>query len=338
MATHRTIDLDLIAERLVRWSGRMQAPDAPPGARVDPVGQKAPGTYAAFSVPLALFVSRRLEDLPERQRRTWAHTVAALQKADGTYTQRGRVKHSDWHAMCMGCMATRALGARPRHPYSKLQSLLEPRRLRLWLGRRDWHDQWLGSREVWGACMLVLGAKQTPPEWREALGQWLDDEQDPSTGLWRKHIRAADRYQTLAGAFHILSLYHKLGRPVPQHHRIIDSVLSMQKLRGAPKGLFSGLDRPHLGELHAAVVLDWMTRVEAYRVRDVIRALARLGRNVEQYFRSSETLPFEHDDAHGVLVRMRLLAALQRSIPEFFQSSKTWYELWSVPGLYVCRY
>ena len=338
MAVTRKIDLDAVGRRAFRWTSLLDAPDAPSGMMVDRVGEERPSTYATLCVPLVLHVTGKLERFTAEQRERWVETINSLQQPDGGYLHRDALWRSDWYAMCLGCMATNALGGRPRYPYTRLRDLRDPDALRQWLAQRDWHDQWLGSQEAWGACMLMLGAEQTPTEWREALRDWLDAEQDPANGFWRRHIRPADRYQALAGAFHLTALYQMGGWAVPNHEKLIHSVLSLQKRYRATRGLFGSYDRPHYGELHGAATLDWLTTTTGHRRRETIQALSLLGRYVEDYFRRRKSLPFLHDDVHGVLARIRLLAVLQKAIPALFLSECRWRDVWSDAPLYACRY
>lgn len=120
----------------------------------------------------------------------------------------------------------------PRFPLAFLERFLEPGFTRTWLDSRNWAAPWTeGNTVVNLASFFELEARRGRDRAREGLlliADWLERRQDPRTGFW--NAPGVAYLPAMAGAAHLLHVFHVLGRDVPNAGRILDSCLE----RGYP--------------------------------------------------------------------------------------------------------
>jgi hypothetical protein len=145
-----------------------------------------------------------------------------------------------------------------------------------WLDRRDWHKAWLeGNRLLFAGQLLIhLRDVERDPQAQAALDQlfaWLDDQVDPSTGLWGTN-RGGSLHACMCGGYHQLLLYYFEKRQVNHPRRLIDSVLSLQHEDGGfrPDGGGGACE-----DVDAADILVNLYKQIDYRRRDIRAALRR---------------------------------------------------------------
>jgi hypothetical protein len=166
------------------------------------------------------------------------------------------------------------LGGHPAHPLRFARPFADPDRLRLWLQARDWRRAWLEGNNLLfvGQFLLHLRDHEAEPRAEGALDlyfDWLDGQQDPSTGLWGTN-GYCDGYEALYGAYHQLLVYHCCHRPVRHTERIIDTVLTLQHRDGSFSRLPGG---GACEDVDAVDVLVNLVKRTGYRLDDVCRAL-----------------------------------------------------------------
>ena len=168
--------------------------------------------------------------------------------------------------------ALEALGARPDHRFKLVERLHDLQYLRGWLDGGPWHNPWLHSNTI----MFALTFLQTDAAWHsdqasatafDAILDYLDERQDPQSGLWQPDDEP-DVANAVYAAYHFFPYYFWRGRQPRFVDRIIDSVLSLQQ----PGGLFGGGACEDLDAVHTLVL---MTLVSGYRADDIRVALER---------------------------------------------------------------
>ena len=162
--------------------------------------------------------------------------------------------------------------------------------------RLPWEDAWLESNRV----MFVLsqlchdverhGKKQLLP-WVDAVLDWLNSHQDPTTGLWQGPYPVS-LSNAMAATFHFTFFYSYRRRELRYADRIIDSCLSLQE----EDGLFSGSSVGHTClDYDALDLLAKSSLAIQYRSTDVGRAMAR----------ARDALIGLHDEESGGFVHCR---------------------------------
>jgi SAM-dependent methyltransferase len=194
----------------------------------------------------------------------------------GTIKRRHLTSHSATYlrlqASYFSIHALNALGARPDHRFKLIERLQDLQYLRGWLDGGPWHNPWLHSNTI----MFALTFLQTDAAWHadeasahafDAILDYLDERQDPQSGLWQPDDEP-DIANAVYAAYHFFPYYFWRGRQPRFADRIIDSVLSIQQ----PGGLFGGGACEDLDAVHTLVM---MSAISQHRRQDVRVALER---------------------------------------------------------------
>ena len=234
----------------VAWLDSMQAPGEPAGvsrtsAAHDPAawpGVLLPGTYDAVMTraligapmppaqPLIAWFHRfRLPD--GRFRNPQMRDGAVFKKPDIGETWR----YIDFHVTNYTHGALDALDPGHRPVLDFARPFLDPLHLGAWLSRRDLRDPWQEGNNIVNLGGFLIGLARSHDTERaavralEALFDWHDRLQEPSTGFWGvgQHADPERLLHAFAGSMHNYHLFYALGRPIPFHERAIDHVLSL---------------------------------------------------------------------------------------------------------------
>jgi hypothetical protein len=139
-----------------------------------------------------------------------------------------------------------------------------------WIAGGRWENPWLQSNNV----MFALSFLQTEHQWfdnqqallsYDAILDYLDTRQDPTTGLWHSEF-GGDIPNAVYAAYHFFPFYFWRKRRPDFINQIINSVLSIQ----SEDGLFGG---GACEDLDAAHTLIMMSMVSEYRKSEVMDRL-----------------------------------------------------------------
>ncbi len=129
-----------------------------------------------------------------------------------------------------------ALGEKPQYPLSFLKTFSDKDQVFQWLQQLDWSNPWRESNRVMhllSAFLFSLQWERSPAaaaRYHDVL-DWLDQHQDPSTGLWGAE-RGASLLNAVAGAYHFVPYYRYARRPVRAWSKIVHSCLELQNEDG----------------------------------------------------------------------------------------------------------
>lgn len=113
---------------------------------------------------------------------------------------------------------------------------LDKKYLLKWLRSRDWSKAWLEGNNLLfvGQFLIYLRDIEKLTSAQPALDlyfEWLDQEQDPTTGLWGTNGYCSNAF-ALYGGYHQLLVYYYENRPVRYPEQLIDVALSLQHRDG----------------------------------------------------------------------------------------------------------
>lgn len=92
----------------------------------------------------------------------------------------------------------------------------------------DWKQApWLGSHLGAGIYASMLLTGMSTDEWEDTYFEWLDNNADPKTGLWRKGaLGVADPFHYLAGTFHYVFNYEYAKRKLPYPKELLNTCIN----------------------------------------------------------------------------------------------------------------
>ncbi len=300
-------NLDDLVDWIERWAHRRIAEHVHGGIT------RRPGSvdvYAPSDLACILFTIRRL-DLTSAERDVMVGAIARYQEPDtGQFVSDGY--HSVYHATAFALAALELLNARAPAPRF-LEPLLEWTALKAWLEERDWERPWSGAgHDVPGVASALAVTEMAPLSWYHRLFDWLDQEQDPATGMWRRGAFAALTTNQLGAAFHFYFIYEHFRRPIPRCEAILDATLSLQ----AASGSWTPNMPPGFIDLDAAYTLSRASRVAQHWRADALAGLRRLADYTLASVLDPEQRVCTFADTHTALGTVACLAALQEALPD----------------------
>lgn len=91
----------------------------------------------------------------------------------------------------------------------------------------DWaKNPWLGAHLGAGIYASMLLTETVDDEWEDYYFEWLDNNADPATGLWKKGaLEGAEAFHYLASTFHYVFNYEYAKRALPYPKELLDTCI-----------------------------------------------------------------------------------------------------------------
>lgn len=303
-------NLDECVEWIEAWArGRIAARTERGIARKG--GSPEADVYAASDLVCILSTIRRL-DLTADERAVLVREVARFQRPDtGEFVSDGF--HSVYHATAFALAALELLDAVPPTPLRFAEPLLDWANLERWLEGRNWERPWSGAgHDVPGLASAFAVTESAPLSWFHRLFDWLDREQDPRTGMWRRGAFDEPTIDQLGAAFHFYFIYEHFHRPIPRCDAIVDTTLALQ----LPGGSFNQSFPAGFIDLDGAYTLSRASRVAQDRRDAALVGLRRLAAYTLDAVLDGERRTRIFDNTHTALGTVACLAALQEALPD----------------------
>ncbi len=139
--------------------------------------------------------------------------------------------HHPIHTTAHCVAALELLDAEPLYKITALEPYKTKEGLYKFLEELDWKGTpWQMSHRGAGIYAALNNAGEATPEWNHWYFEWLWNEADPVTGLWRKDCATSGdkpAYEHMAGSFHYLFNHEHAKMPLRYPKKMIDSCLDM---------------------------------------------------------------------------------------------------------------
>ena len=205
----------------------------------------------------------------------------------------------------------------PKYKLTALEPYKTKEGLYRFLDGLDWQNMpWSQSHQGAGIYAALTVAEEATPEWAEWYFNWLWEEADSTTGLWRKGFANTDTrpiYEHMAGSFHYLFNLEHAKMPLRYPEKMIDTCLSMyqnQKLRD------------DFGTIVGFLEIDWVycitraLRQCGHRFEECVEAVTDFADKYLDYLMSLDPdLDKRIDDLHMLFGAVCCIAELQRFLP-----------------------
>ena len=148
--------------------------------------------------------------------------------------------------------------------------------LQAWLGARDMRDPLtegvnlanLGALQLLRQRHGTFDERQTAKAGMTALFDWLERNQEPSSGFWGvgQSLSASRMAQAMTGAAGVFQLFHAARRPLPFQNKAVDFALSLSppKVHGAATDLALADLLAHaagLADHRRAAIDQWLAKM-----------------------------------------------------------------------------
>lgn len=233
--------------------------------------------------------------------------------------------HVPIHTTAHVASALELFDARPKYPLKDLQKHATPDGIRAFMDEVDFEiNPWGSSHNGAGifAAMTVCG--EVDKEWKDAYFDWLWENADPKTGMWKKG--AIDRSEAsitrhMAGTFHYVFNHEYEHKPLRYPEKMIDTCIKMYE---------DGFDETvHMFDRAGFIQVDWVycvTRAMRQTPHRFYECKKLLEEFAVRYFKFLENADADTDeslnDLHLLFGTMCCLAELQQALPGFVISDK----------------
>jgi hypothetical protein len=290
--------------------------------RQDDAGSRNLGAnpYGCADAANILYAIGRFPDPDARPQ--WIAALQELQEPDsGLFRE---PTHDPVHTTAHVVAALELFDARPRFPLAALDTLRQKDRLVSFLQSLDWTwNPWGASHKGAGIYAALTLAGSVGLEWADWYFDWLWQEADPETGLWRRSAVTAGGdhmlFHHLAGSFHYLFNLEYARRPLRYPERMVDTCLRLYR-----EGLF-----PPLGQTVGFAEVDWVyclnrsVRQCGHRFGETRAALAEFAAAYLGYLLGLDpTADDGLNDLHQFFGAVCAVAELQQALPGLLRTER----------------
>ena len=236
------------------------------------------------------------------------HEVAQYPELNPCYT------HHDIHTTAHCMAAIELFDAEPLYHAKALERYLDKTEFEAFMESIAWRENpWSESHKPAGLYVaLNLGGSDTL-EFNKMYFEWMWENADPDTGLWRKGCQDGTKplWDHMAGTFHYLFNHEHAHMPLRYPDKLIDSCISMY--RDTPVRI--------LDKMAGFIQVDWvycLTRSmqqTPHRFPEAMECLEDFAVRYIEWYKSAD---FENDrsinDLHALFGSVCALAELQRAL------------------------
>ncbi len=136
--------------------------------------------------------------------------------------------HHPFHSTAHCTGALQLFDAKPLYPLYALEEYRTKEGLYRLLEGLKWKTSpWNNSHQGAGIFAAFVNTDTAPLEWQEWYFDWLWNEADDKTGLWRKGYLegGAPLYHSMGGSFHYLFNHEHARRPLRYPDKLIDTMI-----------------------------------------------------------------------------------------------------------------
>ncbi|MEE1012946.1 MAG: hypothetical protein U0L92_01340 [Clostridia bacterium] len=275
----------------------------------------------------AINIMYTLCDLPAdfAVKEAYAQTLQNLQGEEtGLFVEE---THHPIHTTAHCTAALELLDRKPKLPLTDLQKYLKKENLYDLLENLDWEsDPWAASHRGAGIFAALVLTGDADSQWQKWYFDWFWENQDETTGFWRKdhivptlHSDVVTTFPNLAGTFHYLFNHEYAKMPLRYPEALIDSCLE----------IFHNNIWPKLGKHIDFADIDWVyclnraLRQCNHRFEESKQALKNFA---DFYIANLYAMDHKtHDgfnDLHMLFGMTCALAELQQALPGYIKSEK----------------
>jgi hypothetical protein len=262
----------------------------------------------------------------ESDRLAWINTLQSFQdKSTGLFQGDG---HHPIHTTAFVLGALELFDAKTKYPIYDLERYAEKEELKNLLDNLDWvNNPWAQSHQGAGiyAAMVLSGTASL--QWQDWYFEWLRDNADPETGLWRKDAiynengkeKGAPIFHHLASSFHYVFNHEYAKRALPYAEKIVDTCINMYKENKCD----SFGEKISFNEVDFVYTLSRCQRRSGKRFEEFQSIIKEIADSFINYIMSLD--PKTHpglNDLHSLSAVILALAVIQDCLPGYIKTEK----------------
>ncbi|MBQ8151095.1 MAG: hypothetical protein IJ041_11330 [Clostridia bacterium] len=296
-----------------------------PGEYTRWLSQNEQGTRDLGSTPYgcanAVNILYTIGALPDSgdERQAMVRVLQAFQDAEtGLFVNPGNY---ETHTTAFLAGALDLLGAKPLYTAEAFRKYESKEALFRFMDGIDWAENpWLDSHLGAGiyASMLLTGT--AGDEWEDLYFQWLEENADPQTGLWKKgSLEGAPRFHYLAATFHYVFNFEHARRALPYPRQLLDTCIRAYR-EGACIDFAKELGWP---DIDFAYLLARVQRRAGERWQEVQEILREIADGLIRQLEAMDPETSDRlNDLNTLFAIVCALAVLQEALPGYIRTSR----------------
>lgn len=256
------------------------------------------------------------------ERKLWIETLQSMQdeKTGLFYEETHYPLHTTAHCLA----ALELFDALPKYPLSDLEKYKSKEHLYAFLEDLDWkNDPWDSSHKGAGIYAALNLAEEASNEWNQWYFEWLWNEADSDTGLWRKGCvdkESSFIIHSMAGTFHYLFNHEYAKMPLRYPEKLIDTCLYMYEKH---------LRHENFGKKTGFTEVDWVYCITRalrqcnHRYEECVNVIRGFADEYLDFLLSVDSETSQaFDDIHGLFGTLCCVAELQQFLPGYIYTEK----------------
>lgn len=183
----------------------------------------------------------------------------------------------------------------------------------------DWaNDPWLGAHLGAGIYASMLLCDMADESWEDYYFEWLDNNADPETGLWKKDaLEGAPAFHYLASTFHYVFNYEYAKRALPYPKELLDTCI---------KAYYDGVCIDFAKEMgwpdiDFTYMLARVQRRAGVKYEEVQKILTEIADGLVSQL-LADGIEDRLDDINSLFAVVSALAVLQEALPGYIKTAK----------------
>lgn len=183
----------------------------------------------------------------------------------------------------------------------------------------DWaNDPWLGAHLGAGIYASMLLCDMADENWEDYYFEWLDNNADPETGLWKKDaLEGAPAFHYLASTFHYVFNYEYAKRALPYPKELLDTCI---------KAYYDGVCIDFAKEMgwpdiDFTYMLARVQRRAGVKYEEVQKILTEIADGLVSQL-LADGIEDRLDDINSLFAVVSALAVLQEALPGYIKTAK----------------
>ena len=234
--------------------------------------------------------------------------------------------HHYLHSTAHVTAALQLFDAKPLYPFYALEKYKQKENLYELLENLEWkQNPWSQSHQGAGIYAAFACTGEASLEWQKWYFDWLWNEADPETGMWRKGCIAAPgkapAHHSMAGTFHYMFNTEHARQPLRYPDKLVDCMIDMYN---------NTFVKPesHFNTICGFIEVDWVfclnraTRQTPHRFDEAKDTLRRFAHKFLDVMEAKDVNTDEgFNDLHALFGTVCCVAELQAALPGELEST-----------------
>lgn len=266
----------------------------------------------------------------DEERKAWVDTLQSFQnKETGIFEE---PTHHYIHTTAHCIAALELFDKKPKYPLSKLMQYSTKEGLYKLLENLDWNNTpWPQSHQGAGIYAAMVLSDSVDKDWCDAYFEWLWENADPDTGLWRKGAignGAAELFMHMGSSFHYLFNQEYARRPLRYPKELIDTCIMLyeKNIIGCDSHYYKA---DMFGKCIGFLEVDWVycitraCRQTTHRFEECRNMLKKFATDFIEFLNNIDIETHDgFNDLHMLFGATCALAELQQALPGFIHTTK----------------